>query len=195
MADIELNRAVELWKRVKPLLLTETGISEKLRGLSSYPKTPPKKKREVVGWVKKLDEIILYLKAQQTNKHVLKHSKVVTWLSELEKQLVTEKKKLSSIEFDKVEEANHQFHEQAEEVKELWTLLQRDKDQHTLGRLVELVSNMRRLRGSPWADEQPKSAIQTVWKNVYGESLSTVLGRERQSKVDQAIKDLERVAK
>jgi hypothetical protein len=191
MADIELNRAVELWKRVKPLLLTETGISEKLRGLSSYPKTPPKRKREVEGWVEKLDQIILYLKAQQTNKHVLKHSKVVTWLSELERQLENEKKKLSSIEFDKVEESNHQFHKEVEEIKKLWTQLQSDKAEHTRRRLEELAFKMKEKRGSPWRDAS--SEIHGVHKNLYRASVSTALGKK--ADIERWIKALEELAK
>src|SRR6266540_703882 len=75
MAAVALKKGVELWKKVKPLLLTKTGVSEKLRTITSYPGLATCKPSDAAEWVRKLQDVDTHVDAKTRDTKVQKHAK------------------------------------------------------------------------------------------------------------------------
>src|SRR6266540_6740185 len=90
MAAVALKKGVELWKKVKPLLLTKTGVSEKLRTITSYPGLATCKPSDAAEWVRKLQDVDTHVDAKTRDTKVQKHAKALQWLKDLHSQLGTE---------------------------------------------------------------------------------------------------------
>ncbi len=97
MATIDLKKGVELWKKVKPLLLTKTGVSEKLRTIRDYPGLQNCKPSEAAAWHHALKDVDTHVNSKTSDAKVQKHAKALQWLKDLHKQLEGELKSLQVV--------------------------------------------------------------------------------------------------
>jgi hypothetical protein len=96
MPEIELTKAVDEWKRVKPMTLTQTGISDQLRKLQNYRR--PEQAEGIATAKRVLNDVLAYVQQERRNKHVEKHEKAARWLDDLADALARENSALNILD-------------------------------------------------------------------------------------------------
>lgn len=96
MPEIELTKAVDEWKRVKPMTLTQTGISDQLRKLQNYRR--PEQADGIATAKRVLNDVLTYVQQERRNKHVEKHEKAARWLDDLADALARENSALNILD-------------------------------------------------------------------------------------------------
>src|SRR6266540_389906 len=97
MAAVDLKKGVELWKKVKPLLLTKTGVSEKLRTIRDYPGLQNCKPSEAAAWHQALKGVDTHVNSKTSDAHFQTHAKAMQRLEARHPPLAGEPPRLRAV--------------------------------------------------------------------------------------------------
>lgn len=97
MPTMKVKDAQAKWKKVKPLLLTKTGVSEKLGALNSYDRKNVGPK-DIDKWKKTFNDVLKFTHAKEKDQKIKKHSKCVKFLQDLGTALAEENTALNLLD-------------------------------------------------------------------------------------------------
>lgn len=171
---IDLKQAEKLWKAVKPMTLTKTGVSESLGVLKTYER---KLVTETTAqdWGKKFAALASKMKKHVGDDKIKKHAKAHKWLVDLDFQLATEGQFISKfIEHGKLQQEKEEKARKDEAEKQRQELKVAAENKQWSESLAKSLKTLTSIK-SEYAEQinGTKQMIQQVEDGNYSEQMDT----------------------